>query len=162
MRATCSMRGIFRAGERSRSEAKALTNSMPAAAMSIILTATGARGRRSTSQRKIPATWMLLRPDSCSGGRCCIPPVVLNYRPNNVAPVIDEVVVQPGMRFASQPKPVANVVPGSDNNNGPRFDTPPAPIKDSGSVGVRWSAHDDNEDDLVYTLFYRGDNESAW
>ena len=27
---------------------------------------------------------------------------------------------------------------------------------------MRWSAHDDNDDDLVYTLFYRGDNESTW
>jgi hypothetical protein len=89
--------------------------------------------------------------------------VVLNYRPKNVAPVIDEVVVQPGTRFAVPPKAIANVVTGGDNsNNGPRFDAPPAPVKDSGSVGVRWSAHDDNDDDLVYTLFYRGDDESTW
>src|SRR4051812_5118530 len=99
-----------------------------------------------------------------AGGRGAsqIQTVVLNYRPKNVAPVIDEVVVQSGTRFAPQAKPVVNVVSGGDNNNGPRFDAPPAPIKDPGSVGVRWSAHDDNDDDLVYTLFYRGDNESTW
>src|SRR3954468_17071536 len=35
--------------------------------------------------------------------------VVLNYRPKNVAPVIDEVVVQPGTRFATQAKAGNNV-----------------------------------------------------
>src|SRR5438270_797519 len=63
--------------------------------------------------------------------------VVLNYRPKNVAPVIDEVVVQPGTRFASPPKAPATVVASLDNNSGPRFDTPPSPIKDPGSIGVR-------------------------
>src|SRR4051794_32763573 len=77
-----------------------------------------------------------------AGGRGMsqIQTVVLNYRPKNVAPVIDEVVVQPGMRFAVQSKAATNVVSGGDNNNGPRFDAPPAPIKDQGSVGLRWSA----------------------
>jgi hypothetical protein len=53
-------------------------------------------------------------------------------------------------------------VAGNDSNNGPRFDAPPAPIKDSSVIGVRWSAHDENDDDLIYSLFYRGDNESTW
>ena len=106
----------------------------------------------------------MLRP---AGGRAAtqIQEVVLNYRPKNVAPVIDEVVVQPGTRFGSSPKPVVNVstTSGGDNSNsGPRFDAPPMPIKDTGSIGIRWSAHDDNDDDLVYTLFYRGDNEGVW
>jgi len=96
-----------------------------------------------------------------ANGRSQIERVVLNYRPKNVAPVVDEVVVQPGTRFSPAPKPVVNVV-GNDTNNGPRFDAPPAPIKDSSAIGVRWSAHDDNDDDLVYSLFYRGDNESTW
>jgi WD40 repeat protein len=102
----------------------------------------------------------VLRP--AGRGVSSIEKVVLNYRPKNVAPVMDEVVVQPGTRFVPQSKPVINVVSGGDNNNGPRFDAPPAPTKDSGSIGVRWSAHDDNDDDLVYSLFYRGDNESTW
>ena len=106
----------------------------------------------------------MLRP---AGGRAAtqIQEVVLNYRPKNVAPVIDEVVVQPGTRFGSSPKPVVNVSTTSADNNsnsGPRFDAPPIPIKDTGSIGIRWSAHDDNDDDLVYTLFYRGDNEGVW
>ena len=105
----------------------------------------------------------VLRPSG--RGRSLLDSVVLNYRPKNVAPVIEEVVVQPGTRFGSSPKPVVNVLTGGsgdNSNSGPRFDAPPMPIKDAGSVGVRWSAHDDNDDDLVYTLFYRGDNESVW
>jgi hypothetical protein len=27
---------------------------------------------------------------------------------------------------------------------------------------VRWDAHDDNDDELVYSLWYRGDGESRW
>ena len=104
----------------------------------------------------------VLRP-SGGHGRSLVDSVVLNYRPKNVAPVIEEVVVQPGTRFGSSPKPITNVVTsGGDINSAPRFDAPPTPIKDPGSIGVRWSAHDDNDDDLVYTLFYRGDNESVW
>src|SRR6266404_2142784 len=100
-----------------------------------------------------------------AGGRGTsrIDTVVLNYRPKNVAPAIDEVVVQLGTRFTSAPKQVTGIVTNStDNSTGPRFEAPPAPVKDSGAIGVRWSAHDDNDDDLVYTLFYRGDNESTW
>ena len=27
---------------------------------------------------------------------------------------------------------------------------------------MRWSAHDDNDDDLIYSVYYRGDGESRW
>ena len=30
------------------------------------------------------------------------------------------------------------------------------------NVTVRWNAHDDNGDELAYSLFYRGDGESNW
>ena len=96
-----------------------------------------------------------------ASGRSQIRSVVLNYRPKNVAPVVDDVVVQPGVRFSSPPKPPQGAML-NDSNNGPRFDAPATPMKDSSVIGARWSAHDDNDDDLVYTLFYRGDNESTW
>src|SRR5882672_7993126 len=35
-------------------------------------------------------------------------------------------------------------------------------VHDRDSIGVRWSAHDDNDDQLVYSLYYRGDGESRW
>jgi len=33
---------------------------------------------------------------------------------------------------------------------------------DRESIGVKWVAHDDNDDQLVYSLYYRGDGESRW
>jgi hypothetical protein len=35
-------------------------------------------------------------------------------------------------------------------------------VKDKGSVTVRWAAHDDNGDDLVFALYYRGHEEQNW
>ena len=42
------------------------------------------------------------------------------------------------------------------------FDTPPSAVKDRDYIAVRWGAHDDNDDDLVYSIYYRGDNERDW
>src|SRR5438270_750315 len=38
----------------------------------------------------------------------------------------------------------------------------PPSAADRGSVKVRWQAHDDNDDQLSYSLFYRGDEENNW
>lgn len=94
--------------------------------------------------------------------------VAINYLSKNVAPVVDDMVVQVGARFAQQTR-----VSGPENitiNLGtppqsfpnPRIDVPPPATKDRGYVSVRWAAHDDNDDDLVYSVFYRGDNEREW
>ncbi|MBV9085888.1 MAG: hypothetical protein JOY79_00265, partial [Acidobacteriaceae bacterium] len=84
--------------------------------------------------------------------------VTLNYRPNNVAPVVDDVVVQVGTRYQSTPKPSSSDI----GNSSQRFDTPPPPIHDRDSIGVRWIAHDDNDDQLSFSIYYRGDNETGW
>jgi WD40 repeat protein len=87
--------------------------------------------------------------------------VLINYLPKNVAPVIDEVYVQTGARFQSMPKPsVENVSVG--NNPAPRFETQAPAVRDRGSMAVRWTAHDENDDELVYSVSYRGDNETQW
>jgi hypothetical protein len=44
----------------------------------------------------------------------------------------------------------------------PRFDPPPPSVRDRDSIGVRWSAHDDNDDQMEYSLYYRGDGETRW
>ena len=36
------------------------------------------------------------------------------------------------------------------------------PVRDHDSIGIRWAAHDDNDDQLVYSVYYRGDGESRW
>ena len=33
---------------------------------------------------------------------------------------------------------------------------------DRDAIGVKWNAHDDNDDQLVYSVYYRGDGESRW
>jgi hypothetical protein len=76
--------------------------------------------------------------------------VLVNYLPKNVAPEIEDVTVQIGMRYPVLPKQPGGEVPQ------------PAPIRDRDSISVKWSAHDDNDDDLVYSVYYRGDNEARW
>ncbi|MGD0212131.1 MAG: hypothetical protein ABSB87_02790 [Terriglobales bacterium] len=87
--------------------------------------------------------------------------VLLNYLPKNVAPEIDEIVVQPGYRY----QPVPRVTGGDTSGQGQgqqRFEPPPPAVRDRDAIGIRWSAHDDNDDQLVYTVYYRGDAESRW
>jgi len=85
--------------------------------------------------------------------------VLLNYLPKNVAPEIDEITVQPGYRYQPIPHVTGSEPPAPGQ---PRFDPPPPAVRDRDSIGIRWSAHDDNDDQLVYTVYYRGDGESCW
>jgi len=87
--------------------------------------------------------------------------VLLNYLPKNVAPEIDDIIVQPGYRYQPIPHVTGSEPPGQGPGQ-PRFDPPPPAVRDRDSVGIRWSAHDDNDDQLVYTVYYRGDGEARW
>jgi hypothetical protein len=85
--------------------------------------------------------------------------VLLNFLPKNVAPEVDEIIAQPGYRY----QPILHVTGNDQPAPGqPRFDPPPPAIRDHDSIGIRWQAHDDNDDQLVYTVYYRGDGESRW
>ncbi len=77
--------------------------------------------------------------------------VMLYYLPKNIAPVVDDITVQPGYRYAAVAR-----VPGSE------APPPPPPVRDRDSIGIRWTAHDDNDDQLVYTVLYRGDGGLRW
>ena len=87
--------------------------------------------------------------------------VTLNYLHKNVAPDFDDVTVQVGTRYQSLPKP-----PGGDTGAGnaqqPHFDTPPPTTHDRDSIGVKWSVHDDNDDQMIYSVYYRGDGDARW
>jgi sugar lactone lactonase YvrE len=86
--------------------------------------------------------------------------VTLNYLSKNVAPVIDDITVQPGTRYQPLPhgsNPDVALGPGQV-----RFDPPPSAQHDRDSLGVKWTAHDDNDDQMVYSLYYRGEGESRW
>jgi hypothetical protein len=106
--------------------------------------------------------------------------VSLAYQPKNVPPVIDDVVVQnPGIRVSgfvqslgpSSPTNAqlryprtensAAVQPASDNPP-MRVEVPPQGAVQKGYESVLWSAHDDNDDDLVFSIYYRGEGEKNW
>ena len=92
--------------------------------------------------------------------------VAINYLSRNVAPVVDDMVVQSGARFQPQirstgPEQVSVGLP-SNQLSLPRIEVSPIAYRDRTWVAARWSAHDDNDDDLVYTLYYRGENEQEW
>jgi hypothetical protein len=87
--------------------------------------------------------------------------VTLNYLPKNVAPQIEDIQVQPGTRYQLQPKS-----PGTSSDVSSssitHFDTPVPSSHDRDSIGVKWNAHDENDDQLVYSIYYRGDGDSRW
>src|SRR6266852_7087558 len=87
--------------------------------------------------------------------------VLLNYLPKNVAPEIDDITVQPGYRYQPTSHVTGSEPPGQGQGQ-PRFDPPPPAVRDRDSVGIHWLAHDDNDDQLVYSVYYRGDGESRW
>jgi hypothetical protein len=106
-----------------------------------------------------------------SGGS--VDSVALNYLQKNVAPVVDEVVVQPGARVAANPAlpnaaTVQVVFPSAAGaspavNFTPDASTQPLSAqKDKTAVTVRWMAHDDNGDDLMFAVWYRGVGEANW
>ena len=82
--------------------------------------------------------------------------VALNYLPENVAPEFDEVTVQVGVRYQSLPK-----TGGSDASQ-QHFDVAPPVTHDKDSIGVKWIVHDDNDDQMVYSVYYRGDGQTRW
>jgi len=97
--------------------------------------------------------------------------VALNYLPKNAAPEIDDVTVQVGVKY--QPLPKMSGQGGSDSNtsfggssfggsSGTHFEAQTPGSRDRDSIGVKWSAHDDNDDQLVYSVYYRGDGEKRW
>jgi WD40 repeat protein len=88
--------------------------------------------------------------------------MALNYLPKNVAPDFDEVTVQIGVRYPSVPKTSAGEGGGSSGSNGPHFEAPPPAIHDRSSIGVKWNVHDENDDEMIYSVYYRGDNEQRW
>ena len=90
--------------------------------------------------------------------------VLVNYLPNNVAPEVDDVTVQIGVHYQAIPKMPNTDIPNSNPNGPPQphFEQPVPTVRDPDSIGVKWTAHDDNEDQLTYTLYYRGDGESRW
>jgi hypothetical protein len=105
--------------------------------------------------------------------------VSLAYLPRNVPPVIDGIAVQDAnVRVqgsnpmqGGQPvsvnlkmPPAANVtgVVISQSVSSQKFEQPPQGFAQRGYQSVLWTAHDDNDDELRFGLFYRAENETQW
>jgi WD40 repeat protein len=109
--------------------------------------------------------------------------VNLAYQPKNVAPVVEDVAIQdPGVRireFAQQatnparvnvqlrmPRRGGAVSPSPANaeefSQAPHLQVPPQGLWDKGWQSVIWSAQDENDDDLVFKVYYRGEGEKNW
>ena len=98
------------------------------------------------------------------------------YLPRNVAPVIDGIAVQDAGVRAQAPQIIAgqpvNVVlrqPPAPNasgvvitNSAAKFEQQPQATQQKGYQSVVWTAHDDNDDDLRYAVYFRGENEHDW
>jgi sugar lactone lactonase YvrE len=103
------------------------------------------------------------------------------YQPKNVAPVIDGIAIQePGVRTLSpmtgvgQPGNVVLKQPPASNpqsgpggmvassNPQPKFEMQAQGAPQKGYESVLWSAHDDNDDDLKYAVYFRGENQREW
>lgn len=99
--------------------------------------------------------------------------VGIDYLPVNVAPVVDEVVVEPGARVNSNPSEAAQAQQVAINFPAPQNPAvisftqepgrePLVGLRDKSAVTVRWLAHDDNGDMLNFAVYYRGENERNW
>lgn len=98
----------------------------------------------------------------------------INYLPVNVAPVVDEIVVEPGARVNPPPtesgtpsQQVTINLPAPQNPAVIAFAQEPGReplvgLRDKTAVTVRWLAHDDNGDTLKFAVYYRGDGERNW
>jgi len=97
------------------------------------------------------------------------------YLPKNVAPVIDGIALQePGTRaqtqvvITGQATSVSLKQPTGPNPSGTvittttKFDQQPQGIYQKGYAAVLWTAHDDNDDDLRYAVYFRGENQHDW
>jgi len=128
--------------------------------------------------------WKAIFLETDQGGTPSVSWVSLAYQPKNVAPVVDDIVIQdPGIRvagFPAQPSATGGAAPAqlrmprrSGNPSSAMFaadisanvakmEVPPQAVEDKGYQTVLWSAHDDNDDDLVFTIYFRGEGELNW
>ena len=97
--------------------------------------------------------------------------VGVNYLPVNSAPVVDDLVVVPGARWTPQSQgpgqqQTVSISFPSSNQGAVTYDGSSAgslnAIKDRTAVTARWTAHDDNGDDLTFAVYLRGDGEHVW
>ncbi len=82
--------------------------------------------------------------------------VALNYLPKNVAPEVEDVTVLVGSRIP----PATHT--SNTSTDSPGYEPPIPSVPDKHSIAVKWKARDANDDQLLYSVYYRGDGESQW
>jgi hypothetical protein len=105
--------------------------------------------------------------------------VSVSYLQTNVAPVIDAIALQdPGVRVQAPvgmtiggtvalkqpvvPNPNPSIAANINPPSTPKFEIQPQASPQKGYQSVLWAAHDDNDDDLRYSVYFRGENQSDW
>ena len=132
--------------------------------------------------------WKAVFQDADKGDAPEVSWVSIAYQPENVAPVVDDIAIQdPGVRvqgFSASPggpatpaavqlkmpqrsgtgaTPFPNIGALLDTSSkSPKMDVPPQGFEEKGYQSVLWSAHDDNDDDLIFAVYYRGEGEQTW
>jgi outer membrane protein assembly factor BamB len=129
--------------------------------------------------------WKAVFLESDKGNAPNVSWVSVAYQPENVAPVVDDVVVQePGVRLQGfnppqtpgTPPSVQLKMPQRSGSNQPpsigaitesasraqKVEAPSQGFQEKGYESVLWSAHDDNDDDLIFSVYYRGEGERNW
>ena len=166
-RATFLMRTTFRAGDARNSAALAMSNCSPAAAMWTILTATGVRGQKIDLEKDgmvsvPPARFIQWKAVLRSGD----PGAARRERhaqlscPRMWRRILTTSRYKPECVTRRCPSLRRDLTAGTGQQ--PHFDAPPPATHDRDSIGVKWSVHDDNDDQMVYSVYYRGDGETRW
>jgi hypothetical protein len=103
--------------------------------------------------------------------------VSVAYLPGNVAPVIDGIAMQDAGVRAQAPQviggqqgnvalkqPQAPAPSGVLITTGPsaKFESQPQGTQQRGYQTVLWTSHDDNDDELRYSVYFRGENAGEW
>ncbi|MHB8302171.1 MAG: fibronectin type III domain-containing protein [Acidobacteriaceae bacterium] len=94
------------------------------------------------------------------------------FLPQNIAPVVDGLVVQLHARVTNGSNPEGQITPvpisfPPNTTDGVSYQVeqaaqPLMALPTRAWATARWKAHDDNGDRLSYSLYYRGDGEASW
>jgi hypothetical protein len=82
--------------------------------------------------------------------------VTLNYLPKNVGPEVEDVTVLVGARVPS------TTHTSNTTSENAVYEALIPTVPDKHSIAVKWKARDANDDQLLYSVYYRGDGESQW
>lgn len=119
------------------------------------------------------AQWRAVLKAGNGGSSPVLDAVSLYYRPKNIEPVISEIQVAPAnYRFVTSPlttktknlslPPLGNTATRRRRTTNVTSATGHTLAPEPGAIGVRWSANDENGDDLVAKVEIRGEGERNW